>query len=547
MLIFAGSQLIYSKYDRYGPYFNYNDLYLYDLKTRKERRLTWGQRAYNPAFTPDGENVLFAKAGQGDQTPSLARLDLATGQTELVQKFDENTVIDTFALSPDGKELVLSIWKRPGYLDLYTLPAKGGELKAITQDVNEDFRPSWSPDGKYILFDSARHDLLNLYAYRLADGQFFQITNTLSLAIEPHVSPDGKQLAFLGYGDRGYDLQIMPYDPSSWKPVNFKKETIPAWPGFPKTDYPVHNYNPLPLLLPKYWVPILSEERAGLSTGGTDALYRESYSLEAGYDWSAGGPFGSLSLSSEQPFSSVVLSLNTGLEPEGNWQILGLRYSLFQRLFSSSTVALQLRRSDFGGVSQALSGSWSYFNRSGMDLTWDDLTLSLNASLSHRVAKNVFHRQATLSARDLIRLPVIDLAGPQQLALRVTAGWSDQAKRFALGGNRGLFMVRGQARGVLRGRRAAAMSLEYRFPLVAIERGWGLRPIFLDKLRASVFFDAATAGATLGSSPVTMDYGAELQVLFTTGFTGRRSLRFGIAQGLGEKSPSFYFGFGSAF
>lgn len=542
-----GSKLIYSQYDRFGPYFEYNDLYLYDLKSHKEERLTWGQRAYNPAFTPDGRFVLFAQAGQGDQTPSIAKLDPATGKITTIQKFDANTVVDTFALAPDGSQLALSIWKRPGYLDIYTLPAGGGQLNSITQDQNEDFRPSWSPDGQYVLFDSIRDDVFNLYAYRLADGQFSRITNTLALAVEPKVSPDGQQLAFMGYSSAGYDLHIMPYDPTSWTSVTFSKETIPSWPGFPKTDYPIHDYNPVPLLLPKYWVPILSEGRAGFSTSGTEALYRESYSLSGGYDWRAQAPFASFSLTSEQPFSPVVLSLDAGLEPDGNLQILGLRYSPYTSLFSSSTLGLQLRRTDFGGESHALSGSWIYSNRSGMDLIWDDLTLSLSATLSHIVKTNTFHQQLTLGVRDLIHLPLIDLAGTHQLALRAAVGWSDQAKRFAIGSESGLFMVRGQPRGLLRGSRAAAVSLEYRFPLMAIERGWGLYPIFLDKLRVNVFVDAATAGETLDASKLAAGYGAELQVLFTTGFTGQRNVRLGIAQGVGLEGPSFYFGFGSAF
>jgi Tol biopolymer transport system component len=545
-----GSKLVYSGYDQFGAYFNYNDLYLYHLTTNKIERLTWGARAYNPVFTRDGTSILFGQQGPGDRT-RLARLDLTTGATQTIKEFAEDTFLDFFALSPDGRQLALSIWKRPGFSDLYLLPATGGELRALTQDRNEDFRPTWSSDGQYILFDSIRDETFNIHAVRLSDGRFFRVTNVVSGAFSPTVSPDGRRLAFASYGSDGYDIHLMDYDPSRWKPVTLAQETIPAWTGFPQTNAQIRPYNPLITMLPTYWEPLLSETQAGIRTSAWDALYRHFYEIEVGYNWTEEKPFGSLTYINEEQLSPVRLVLSLGLIPWGDWQALSLEYSPVDQFTLSHTFSLGLERSDFGGEAHTLSGDWSYFQRFGRDRYWNDLNVSLGGSLTHEVESGAWSREVVLRMRDSARLPIIDVKGHHQVALRLSAGWSDVPENFGLGGRGGPFMVRGQPAGISVGSQILAGGIEYRFPILSIERGWGLKPIFLDDIRGAVFLDAGLADeeltASLSPDALRIGYGVELQVLFTTGFTGRRAIRLGAAYGIGQTEPIFYFGFGSSF
>lgn len=544
-----GRAIVYSNYDQYGPYLNVNDLFLYDLVTAEKRRLTWGARAYNPVFEPDGKSVLFARNPGGDKSPVLARLDLASGKIETVKAFPDDTFIDMFALSPDGTKLALSLWKRPGFSDLYVMDLESQELQPLTQDQNEDFRPTFSPDGQYILFDSIREETFNIYAVRLSDGKFFRVTNVVSGAFSPTVSPDGKKIAFVSYGSGGYDLHLMDYDPARWKPVQFPKEEIPAWEGFPSVGYPVRPYDPLATMRPKYWVPLLRETQIGVSTSAWDALYRHYYSIEVGYDWEAERPFGSLFYLNEEHLAPVRALVSLGLSPWGDWQALTLEYSPVERFFTEHTLSVRLERSNFGGVGYSLSGGWDYFERFGMDTLWHDLTASLSGSLSYDVDSGEWSREGVLDLRDYLRLPVVDLKGPHQLASKLSMGLSDVEGNFRLGGSRGAFLVRGQPRGIARGSQILSGSVEYRFPIVSIEKGWGLRPLFLDDLRGAIFLDAGVAGEELSASSLSdlkIGYGMELQVLFTTGFTGRRVIRLGVAYGVGQEEPIFYFSFRSA-
>jgi len=60
------------------------------------------------------------------KSPDLAALELETGKISILKEFPDDTIIDSLDLSPDGKQLVLSLWKRGGFQDIYTMPADGG-------------------------------------------------------------------------------------------------------------------------------------------------------------------------------------------------------------------------------------------------------------------------------------------------------------------------------------------------------------------------------------------------------------------------------------
>ncbi len=263
------------KRDIFKHSYLFSDLYLYDLKTRREMRLTEGARVYRAALFPDGQKILVARHRWGDQGPVLAIFDLKTRQLESLKEFPlHDYFIDSFAISPDGEQIALSIWRRGGFQDIYLMdlspvpsPTRGGEsspfpfregglgvrLTALTRDRAVDLSPEFSADGHFVLFLSDRDGSFKPYAYRLADSAFFEVI------------------------DRS--------DPSSWQPVQIEPEPFPPWDGFPDTDYPIAPYDPRPSLEPKILVPLLSSNSISLLTFGSDALRQHLYSVLLGFNW----------------------------------------------------------------------------------------------------------------------------------------------------------------------------------------------------------------------------------------------------------------------
>ncbi|MSR36308.1 MAG: hypothetical protein EXR95_06645, partial [Gemmatimonadetes bacterium] len=153
------------------------------------------------------------------------------------------------------------------------------------------------------------------------------------------------------------------------------------------------------------------------------------------------------------------------------------------------------------------------------------------------------------------------------IALRASGGAAGGpgADRFHFdvgGGTTHFFPVRGYANGERAGRLAWSATAEYRFPIVRVNRGWGLIPIHLDQVSGAFFADAGNAwGPELDAAlpryqnPVRTalgSAGAELAADLLTFFTVSFPLRGGVAFPLtaatrGGTSPRWYMSLGSSF
>ena len=83
-------------------------------------------------------------------------------------------------------------------MDIYTIPAEGGEEKRIT---NEGFNdgPEYSPDGAYIWFNSTRSGLMQIWRIRTDGSECTQMTDNERNNWFPHISPDGKKVVYISY------------------------------------------------------------------------------------------------------------------------------------------------------------------------------------------------------------------------------------------------------------------------------------------------------------------------------------------------------------
>jgi hypothetical protein len=548
-----GRSVLYTKLDSNGFYYAHSDLYLYDLEKKSERRLTHGARAYVAAFAPDGQTIYFAHHIGRDASTAISKLDLQSGKITPVKEFSDNSVtVHSLAVPPDGKTLALSLWKRGGYQDIYLLPREGGELQAVTQDKDEDLDPSFSPDGQYLLFSSDRGEyrVANLYAYKLDNGSFYKVTNVLTGAFDPAVSPDGKSIAFTGYGGDGYDIYLMPFDPQSWKPVTISQETLQEWPGFQKTSFSIKPYDFVPSLLPKLWLPFSDGKSVGAVTLGQDVLGKHFYQLVAGWDFERNKPFYSLDYQIAQILPVLTLSLSDSRD--GFTQKVSAMMPLALSVQQAQQLSVSYSRSQYPAkepdhpapwAEDAYAAEYSYQSVRGEDLWRDTLSVSVQGELKIPSDAQAY-RRLTVTLREVFRLP---LAETHTLSIRFVGGWSDAERAkdgFAVGGHTGEFALRGFAEKVQQGKQALLASVEYRFPLMVIERGLGYWPIFFDDLRGGVFVEAGLAGDTLDIENLKLGFGAELSLSLTTGYFFNWALRLGIAQGLGEPSPRFYLSVG---
>jgi TolB protein len=121
-----------------------------------ERGLTQGVLDYNPAWSPDGKWIAFTS--ERDGSADLYRI--RTDGTGLERLTDDPAFDDQAAFSPDGSQIVFVTTRAGGTANLWILDLQTHLAKPLTSGRGGDFRPAWSPDGKWIAFSSDRESSL---------------------------------------------------------------------------------------------------------------------------------------------------------------------------------------------------------------------------------------------------------------------------------------------------------------------------------------------------------------------------------------------------
>ena len=114
--------------------------------------------------------------------------------------------------------------ERSGEFDVYTIPAEGGPEKRLTNTPGLDDGPEYSPDGKYIYFNSVRTGQMKIWRMKVDGSEQTQVTPSDDFGDWfAHPSPDGKWIVFLSYAksveghpaNQDVVLRILPVLPDS--------------------------------------------------------------------------------------------------------------------------------------------------------------------------------------------------------------------------------------------------------------------------------------------------------------------------------------------
>ena len=204
------------------------DLYLADAETgRVKRRLVKSTlnsnyeslRFINSAgsFSPDGR--YFAIAAKRKDRDDLVILDVKKDEEVRRIRVPLNG-LTTPSWSPDGKRLVFTGYDG-GLSDLFIVNADGSNLHRLTNDKYADLEPSWSPDGKTIAFVTDRSSATDFEALKFGnlriallhlDNGSIDILRNMDQGknINPAWAPDGRSLAFVS--DRNGISNIFLYE-----------------------------------------------------------------------------------------------------------------------------------------------------------------------------------------------------------------------------------------------------------------------------------------------------------------------------------------------
>lgn len=175
------------------------ELFLLGSDGTLQRRLTDNDADdCQPDVTPDGKTVVFwsNRGGSGelwafDLEDLSEGLDPAAGEegagaeARLLTRFPGNDRVSPHRyggegpprVSPDGHRIAWMSIRDGDTWDVYTMALDGSDVHRVTDHLADDGYPSWSPDGRYLAFDSNRYGSFDLFVVEATGGTPHRVTD----------------------------------------------------------------------------------------------------------------------------------------------------------------------------------------------------------------------------------------------------------------------------------------------------------------------------------------------------------------------------------
>ena len=173
------------------------------------------------AFSPAGDRIAFGLGaffgnvlGRPSTVSNVAVVNADGSGLQLLTKGDVNDGFPSW--SPDGKQLV---FRRAGAIGkgLRILTVASGETRALTDGTYVDNFPSWSPDGSTIAFTRNVEGNYDVFTIRQDGSGLRRLTTSAANDAHSTWSPDGQWIAFAS-GQAGFkdEMPLHAVNPQSY-------------------------------------------------------------------------------------------------------------------------------------------------------------------------------------------------------------------------------------------------------------------------------------------------------------------------------------------
>jgi tricorn protease len=165
---------------------------------------------YFPSISADGKTIVY------EESFGLWKLDTASGRSTEVKidiasdsKDNEFEIItytgqaDSYDLSPTTRRAVISIRG-----EIFTIATDRGDITRITNSYSRETSPSWSPDGKWIVYESDQSGRAEIWVIGADGKNARKLTDADTEKNAQSWSPDSKSFAYSASDKKLYVLDL---------------------------------------------------------------------------------------------------------------------------------------------------------------------------------------------------------------------------------------------------------------------------------------------------------------------------------------------------
>lgn len=196
-----------------------------DPRSKQFHPFLGGISAEFVAFTGDGKTVAYVTYPEG----ILWRAN-ADGSNAL-QLTSPPVYPKSLRWSPDNTAILFVDRTPRGTSGIYTISAGGGvPHQLLPDDSGNETDPSWSPDGKKIVYSTCptlgASSNCNLRILNVASGTTVEIPGSAGLLV-PHWSPDGKYISAMTLD--AMSMKVLSVKPGTWQNLATGSVAFPEW------------------------------------------------------------------------------------------------------------------------------------------------------------------------------------------------------------------------------------------------------------------------------------------------------------------------------
>jgi TolB protein len=191
----------------------------------------FGGTNLSPAWSPDGTRLAFSSSRNGD--PEIYTVDSSGTELKRLTAYRGPDVSPVW--NPKTGAQIAWVSGRSGLPRIYIMDADGTNVQQL---VNEGYAvsPSWSPNGQFLAFAWIRHygpgapGGQDIYVMDVASRQWVQLTHSGGRNDFPSWSPDGRHIVFQSNRAGRDQIWTMLADGSQQRQLTFSgSNTQPNW------------------------------------------------------------------------------------------------------------------------------------------------------------------------------------------------------------------------------------------------------------------------------------------------------------------------------